>query len=235
MDILIAQGSLGLIFVVLLAAGLGIPIPEDIPLVAAGVLAYQGAAPFWVALLVCAIGVLLGDTMIFMIARRLGPRAMQRKFFQRLLPPKRRERIEKLFGRWGGGVIFGARHVAGLRAPVFAFAGMHGMSYKKFIFYDFLGLCVSAPWMLGVGYWFAGNTDKIEEYVGGFRNLVIIIACVVGVIIGGKVLWTRWRNKRNAAKGEADGVVAETESSELTERTVERTERATETVAESSP
>lgn len=198
MDVLVAQGSLALIFLVLIAAGLGVPIPEDIPLVAAGVLAYQGAAPFWVALLVCAIGVLAGDTMIFMTARRLGPRALERPFFARLLPPARRERITKLFERWGGGVIFGARHLAGLRAPVFAFAGMHGMSYKRFIFWDFIGLCVSAPWMLGIGYWFAGNTDKIEEYVGGVRNLVLIIAGVVVVVIAAKLLWNRWRARRAA-------------------------------------
>jgi membrane protein DedA with SNARE-associated domain len=212
MDLLISQGSLALIFLVLLAAGLGVPIPEDIPLVAAGVLAYQGAAPFWVALLVCAVGVMAGDTMIFLIARRLGPKALDRPFFKRLLPPARRERITGLFARWGGGVIFGARHVAGLRAPTFAFAGMHGMKLSRFLFWDFLGLCVSAPWMLGIGYWFAGNHEMIEAWVGGVRNLVMIVIAIVAVVIAGKLLWNRYRAKRDAAREAAQAAAPATQA-----------------------
>lgn len=200
MEVLISKGSLALIFAVLVAAGLGVPIPEDIPLVASGVLAHQGTAPLWAVGLVCAVGVLLGDTIIFLTARRLGPRALEKKFFQRLLPPARQERARLLFARWGGLVIFGARHVAGLRAPTFAFAGMHGMQLRRFLFWDFLGLCVSAPWMIGIGYWFSGNHEKIEQWVGGVRNLVILIIAIVAVAVGAKVAWTRWRARRAAAK-----------------------------------
>lgn len=195
MDLLVSQGSLVLIFAILVAAGLGVPIPEDIPLIAAGVLAQQGAAPFWVALLVCAAGVMIGDTSIFLMARRLGPRALDRPLFRKLLPPARRARIERLFARWGGGVIFGARHVAGLRAPTFAFAAMHGMPLRRFLLWDFLGLCVSAPWMLGIGYWFAGNTEKIEAWTGGMRNFFLLLFAAAALVILAKIAFSRWRNR----------------------------------------
>jgi membrane protein DedA with SNARE-associated domain len=197
LSILIAQGSLGLIFAVLVVAGLGVPIPEDIPILAAGVLSQQGAAPFWVALIVCMAGVMVGDTIIFLTAQRLGTKALDRPFFAKLLPKARREKIQRLFHRFGGGVIFVARFLPGLRAPTFAFAGMHGMSYKRFAFFDGLALCLSAPWIMGIGYWFAGNTDKIEEYMGGFKNLVYAIVGLVVVVIVVKVLWSRWRAKKN--------------------------------------
>lgn len=203
MDLLVSEGSLALIFAILVVAGLGVPIPEDIPLIAAGVLAQQGVAPFWVALLVCAAGVLIGDTSIFLMARRLGPRALEGALFRKLLPPERRARIERLFARWGGGVIFGARHVAGLRAPTFAFAGMHGMPLSRFLLWDLLGLCVSAPWMLGIGYWFAGNTEKIEAWAGGMRNLVLLIVGVIALVVLAKVGWSRWRRRREPPPPEA--------------------------------
>lgn len=197
LEILIAQGSLGLIFVVLVVAGLGVPIPEDIPLLAAGILAQQGAAPLPIALVVCMVGVMIGDTIIFMTAKRLGTKALERPFFAKMLPKTRREKIERLFHRFGGGVIFVARFLPGLRAPTFAFAGMHGMTYKRFAFWDGLALCLSAPWIMGIGYWFAGNTEKIEEYMGGFKNLVIAIVGLVVVVVLAKVLWSRWRARKN--------------------------------------
>ena len=79
LGILLSHGFIVLIVVALVVAGLGLPIPEDIMLLAAGVLVHRGEVTYVEALLACAVGVFIGDTTIFLLARRLGPAALERR------------------------------------------------------------------------------------------------------------------------------------------------------------
>ena len=49
------------IFAVLLLGSLGVPIPEEMPIIAAAVLSHEGIVRWWLALPVCLLGVLSGD------------------------------------------------------------------------------------------------------------------------------------------------------------------------------
>ena len=39
------------------------------------------------------------------------------------MTPERREQVEEMFARYGNVIVFMGRHMAGLRAPIFAMAG----------------------------------------------------------------------------------------------------------------
>lgn len=180
------------IVVVLIIAGLGVPIPEDIPLLASGVLVQRGVVSFWEALLACAFGVFVGDTMIFLFARRLGPRALEVRPFRWVITPERRQKIEHMFARYGNVIVFMARHMAGLRAPTFAMAGIHGMPLYRFWLWDGLGLCVSAPVFIGIGYWLADNLDKAQEYM---KRAEVIVLAVIVLAVGAFFAWRKLRKK----------------------------------------
>lgn len=175
----LANGSYALFFGVLIVAGLGVPIPEDIVLVSAGVLSSTGDVKLVWATAVCFVGVLVGDLLIFSIARKLGPRMFERRPFCYIMPPSRRAKVERVFGNGGGWVIFTARHLAGLRAPIFATAAMHGMPMTRFLFWDFLGLLVSAPIVIGLGYIFSESIHHVWGEVQRVEKLVIAIAAVL--------------------------------------------------------
>src|SRR5438874_10686005 len=49
------------LFLTLFAAGLGLPIPEEVAIIAGGVLAHEHVVHWWIALPVCILGVLGGD------------------------------------------------------------------------------------------------------------------------------------------------------------------------------
>ena len=57
------------IFVVLLLGSLGVPIPEEMPIVAAAVLSHEGNVRWWLALPVCLVGVLSGDVVLHWVGR----------------------------------------------------------------------------------------------------------------------------------------------------------------------
>jgi membrane protein DedA with SNARE-associated domain len=189
---LISHGSIYLIVGVLIVAGLGLPIPEDIALLAAGVLVQQKLVSYPEALIWCAIGVFIGDTTIFLMARRLGPSALQRRPLKWVLTPQRREKVEDMFARYGNVIVFMGRHMAGLRAPIFAMAGLHNMPISRFWLWDGLGLCVSAPLVIGIGWWLADNLDMAKHLLG--RVEIVIVA----VLLAGVAFYV-WRRVRRAS------------------------------------
>ena len=65
------------ILLVLLLGSLGVPIPEEMPIVAAGILSHEGLMRWWLALPVCLLGVLSGDVTLYWIGRRWGERVLR--------------------------------------------------------------------------------------------------------------------------------------------------------------
>lgn len=194
LESLVAHGSLLLLFAALVTAGLGVPIPEDLVLLAAGALAHRGIAPVVLVVPVCMAGVLAGDTLLFLMARRLGPRALERRMFRRLLPEGRRARVEALFARRGNWVVFLARHVAGLRAPVFALAGIHGMPLSRFLLWDGLALCLSAPLVLALGWWSSSHLELARRGVARAEHWALLAFAVAVAIYASLAAWRRKRD-----------------------------------------
>jgi membrane protein DedA with SNARE-associated domain len=74
-----------LVFGILLACGLGLPIPEDITLFAAGLISYYGLAHVWWMIVVSLVGVMMGDTIIFLARVALwAPNHAAEVFFENL-------------------------------------------------------------------------------------------------------------------------------------------------------
>ncbi len=60
------------IFALLLLGSLGVPIPEEMPIIAAAVLSHAGLVRWWLALFVCFLGVLSGDVVLYWTGRHWG-------------------------------------------------------------------------------------------------------------------------------------------------------------------
>jgi membrane protein DedA with SNARE-associated domain len=193
LESLVEHGSIALVVLALIVAGLGVPVPEDIMLLAAGVLVHRGEVTYWGALGACAFGVIVGDTTIFLIARRLGPAALQRRPLKWLITPARHARIEELFARHGNVIVFMGRHMAGLRAPIFAMAGIHKVKLSQFWLWDGLGLCVSAPIVIGIGYLLADKLDEAKAHLKSFETVVIGLLALAAI---GFFVWRKLRRSK---------------------------------------
>jgi len=173
---ILAHAPLPLLVLALVVGGLGVPLPEDVVLLTAGALAHASKPGWPVVVPVCIGGVLLGDTLLFLAARRTGTTAYERGWLARLLPGPRRAKLERLFARYGGALVVVARHVAGLRAPVFALASIHGMPLRRFLLWDGLGACVSVPLMVLLGYAFANHLERVRMGVARLEHWVLALA-----------------------------------------------------------
>src|SRR4051794_36656399 len=82
---------------VLLLCGLGLPIPEDLSLISAGALAYEGVINVHHAFFVCLAAVLGGDALAFLLGRFFGPRVLASRLFRRFFTPKKQLRVRAYF------------------------------------------------------------------------------------------------------------------------------------------
>jgi len=170
----------GTIFAVLLACGLGLPVPEDVTLVTAGYLSHLGNIELSVAIGICLIGVLLGDLFLFFLGRKLGKRAFKLPLIRNLLTPDRIKYAEERLQKNSRKVMFAARFLAGLRAPIYLTAGILNVRPRIFVGLDFLAATLSVPLLVTAGWYFGAEIDIALLYVRKAEKYVMIGLAVIG-------------------------------------------------------
>ena len=147
-------------------------------------------------------GVLCGDLLLFHTARKLGPKVYEHRWIRGLLTPERRERISRLYARYGGRVIFFGRYMSVMRVLVFSMAAVQGMRTRTFLLWDALALCLSAPLLVSIGYIFARSIDRVAEGFGHAEHLLAIAAVAAfALALLGRTLMVRRRRQQQADAG----------------------------------
>ncbi len=168
------------VFAFLLLCGLGFPVPEDIILLTTGYFVHTGDIKLVPSLMITYLGVLIGDTTIFLIGRIWGLRILKWKFFKKVLPERKLEIVRHHFNVYGNKTIFLARFVVGIRSVTFWSAGMSGFKYRYFIFYDGMAAIISVPLLVYLGYFFGEN---IEYLVHNVRRMEIAASIIGGILL----------------------------------------------------
>ncbi len=185
-----------LVFGILLACGLGLPIPEDITLFAAGLLVYYGVSDIGLMITVSLIGVLLGDSLIFYLGAHYGRRLTKKWFFHKLLPDDRLDSVSRKFKARGNKLLFAARFMPGFRAPIFFSAGVLHVPYRTFLFYDGLAALVSVPAIIGAVYYLGDNLDLVIRWVKRVEHGLFFVILAVLLAILAKWYVTHRRLRR---------------------------------------
>jgi membrane protein DedA with SNARE-associated domain len=168
------------LFLVLFLAGLGVPIPEEVPILASGILAREGVVRWWLMLLVCLLGVLTGDGVLYWIGRHWGVRVLSWRPVRWLLTVEREQALMAAYRQHGVKIVFTARHVMGLRAAAFLTAGIARIPFGKFMAVDLAGALVGVPVSFGLAFFF---TDQLEQIMAGVHRAErwLVIAALVAV------------------------------------------------------
>lgn len=178
---------------VLAAAGLGVPISEDLTLLLGGGLAARGVTSYWPTLVCGYAGVLLGDVLIHHWGKRMGPAAYGHRLVRKHLSPQRQEKLRAHFARHGFLTIVVGRHTPMLRAPIFFLAGASKLPLWEFALADALSAAVTVPIVVTLGFEFAEHMDEIRAKI---HHVEWIIGGAVVLAIAALWVWRRRRRKR---------------------------------------
>jgi membrane protein DedA with SNARE-associated domain len=171
----------------------GLVMPGESLLLVGGFFAGQGALDPWILVAVITIAAVLGDSIGYGLGRHLGREWLLYHGKRFGLRQEHLVRVDGLFAKHGGKVVF-CSHFLYLLRPLMPFvAGDRRMRYGRFLCYNALGCIVWASVFVSFGY-VAGESWRIAaQWVG-----------TTGKIVGGGLLLTvavvwLWRRRRQAA------------------------------------
>lgn len=200
---LFAENGYVAVFIALMVCGAGLPLPEDVTLVAGGVIAGLGYVNVHGMFALAMFGVLLGDSAIFLLGQRYGASILKWRFVARILTPARYTMVQEKFVRYGNRMLFIARFLPGMRTTVYITAGIsHRVSFARFLLIDGLAALISVPFWVYLGYFGADNHQWLMTWMGrGQSSLWALVGIVVVLVL---VLWWRHRRRAAAASGTGD-------------------------------
>jgi membrane protein DedA with SNARE-associated domain len=188
---LLTSYGLVLLFAVVAAESMGVPLPGETAIIAAAVMATPQHHQFsivWV-IVVAAAAAIIGDNIGYWLGRVGGRRLLERwgpleRYSKKALPP-----AERFFAKHGGKAVFLGRFVSVLRVTAAWLAGITDMTWWRFFLWNAAGGIVWATAVGTVAY-YAGKAaaDAIGHY-GAYAGAAIVVVVVLGVV--GVRLWRR--------------------------------------------
>jgi membrane protein DedA with SNARE-associated domain len=178
------------IVVFLVLTGCGMPIPEEVAFVVAGVLSAEGRLHWEIALASCLVGAILGDSVMYAIGRRWGETLLgAHPRLAWILQAKREKQFEEAVQQHAFKVMFLSRFLVGIRGPVYVAAGAVHVPYLRFLLIDMFCASLVVTTFFFLAYFFG------DSVLGWIRDAeVTMTIAVLLVVVGvGLVLYVRSR------------------------------------------
>ena len=180
-------------FLAFAEAGLmvGFFIPGETAVVIGGVLAGLGKVNLGVMIVVVVVCAVAGDSVGFEVGKKAGPWLTTHR------PLQGNSAVRSTLGlleRYGGPAVFLGRFIAFARAIIPGLAGMSGLRYRTFLFWNVLGgICWGVGYTM-LGYVVGVSFQRVLTEVGLWSLLV------VGVVVVAAVVFEVRRRRRQRAR-----------------------------------
>ena len=196
-DWLLQSGSYLGIFVFMVLTGCGLPLPEEVAIVFAGVRSAQGELVTAAAFAACLLGALVGDAVMYGMGRRFGHSLVRRHpKLAHLVHAEREEHFEKAIRRHGFKVLLVARFMIGVRGPVYLAAGVVRMPFRRFLLWDLFCATLVVSVFFAISYYLGAYFDRatIGRMVRD-TEVTITAAVIVAVAIVAYLALRKHRRK----------------------------------------
>jgi membrane protein DedA with SNARE-associated domain/rhodanese-related sulfurtransferase len=197
---LVEQYGPALVFVNVLAASIGLPVPAMPALVLFGAMASMhpdSVGTQILSVLVLSIfATLIGDSAWYMAGRIYGGNTLKTLCKLSLSRDTCVKKTERFFGRWGVRVLAVAKFVPGLSIVSIPMAGAMHTPYRTFLTYDSIGAALWSGVGLTIGALFAEQLDMLFAAASHYGKMTGLI--VVGLLLlYAAYRWTRRRQLLN--------------------------------------
>jgi membrane protein DedA with SNARE-associated domain len=180
---LLTQYGYAAVFILVGLESVGIPLPGETILIAAGL--YAGTShklSIWGVFAVAAAGAIMGDNIGFWIGDKGGYRLL-RRYGHYVRADEAKVKVGRyVFDRQGPKVVFFGRFVSVLRTYAAFLAGTLKMEWRRFLPYNALGGVIWAA-IYSFGAYYAGNSiekaSKPVDIAFGAAAVIVVIASII--------------------------------------------------------
>jgi membrane protein DedA with SNARE-associated domain len=182
-DLLAQIGHHGyiVIFLIVLVEALGFPVPAALALVTGGAAVASGALRAPAAALVALTGIVLGDSLLYVLGSRMGWRLLGFLCRVSVDPETCILRSAESFYKRGRATLVIAKFIPGINSMAPPLAGSMKMPFIQFLGLDFVGATAYALAYGGIGFVFR---DFVATIAHGLRaaghvvEMVVVIAAI---------------------------------------------------------
>lgn len=178
-------------------AFVGLVAPGEAAVIVGGVVAGQGEIDIRLLIGLVWFAALAGDTVSFMLGRRLGREFLLKHGPRVKITEERLEQVEHYLHEHGGKTILIGRFIGLVRALAPFIAGSSKMPYRRFAPYDIIGSGLWAATFCLLGYVFSNNLAEVIHWA---ERGVLIFGWTVGTIVAIVFLVRHFRQEENRAK-----------------------------------
>ncbi len=150
---------------------------------AGSIMAGMGILNIWEVIFVLYIGGILGDSISYFLGFKYGIRIYGKfkkiKLFQKFINDENYTKGVNFFQKRGAISVFFARLLGPISWITPFVAGIYKLNYKKFLFYNILGVIIGIGQFIIVGYFFGKHFDAILNIVSTY--IIIIIFLLISV------------------------------------------------------
>jgi membrane protein DedA with SNARE-associated domain len=162
-----------------------------------GFAAFRGHLELWIVIVVALLAGFLGDQFYFFLGRLKGKDILAR----RPQWESKVHRFDELLSRYHAPLIIGIRFMYGFRIIGPILLGMGRVERWKFVVYNFIGACIWAPLIAGLGYLFGQAVEVLLQDIKKFE-----IAAMVVIVLISLATWLIWRyRQRQKEKSDISG------------------------------
>lgn len=181
------------LFAVVFAEQIGLPIPAVPVLLAVGALAGAGKMNLAAVVALSVVACFSGDLIWYELGRHRGRDALNLLCRISLEPDSCVRRTETFFTRHGIRALVMAKFIPGLSTITPALAGLFGVGLKRFLFYNGLGALLWTVAFIGPGFLFSAQLEEIAAQAARLGAwLVYLLGGSLGTYIVYKYLHRQW-------------------------------------------
>lgn len=140
------------LFALMLMESATLPVPSELVLPLAGLLAAGHTLNFYVALFVVVVGSLVGTLIDYAIGYYLGKEVVYKHLRLFRIHKETLDRFDAWFGRNGKAAVLVTRLIPVIRTVINFPAGFAKMDLKEFVAYSLIGIVVWDTVLMGYGY-----------------------------------------------------------------------------------
>lgn len=181
------------IFLIMYASSFGLPLPEEIIIISAGVVAHIAAHPdiypppevgaqgvnLYFTATLCFLAVFTSDLLIYGLGRTFGSRLLTKPWFKRMIGPELLKKVMGWMGRygfWASGIF---RFTPGLRFPGHLACGMTKVPLSRFILIDGGAALLSVPTqIILIGLYGRDVVQYFKEFKFGLLGILALILII---------------------------------------------------------